>query len=493
MISENPIAKIKEKQKTIKYQNRKRRNQYFTPEFAVRKALSLIPKTKIKTVIDPAVGKGMFLRMASKVWKGAKLFGVDIDDKLISELQKSKLMNALFLCGDALLQKTWQNNPIIQEMILSRGFDIVVGNPPFSSWFHRIDLPEILSTYNLAYRNGKLMKSQAIEILFLEIFIRLARKKGFIVIVLPDGILSNPRYRYVRKFILNETKVKCIINLPKNVFKDTSAKTSILILQKKKTKDLKYFTRISNLVKSGEINSSLKVSAIELIKRMDFNYYNKFVISSLQKLIKSGIEYKLLKDFVVYCKTGKTLYGSERKFVKKGLKFLHSTHITSVGINYKKDKKFIKPHSKMDFTTAHAQIGDIIVVRVGDGCLGKSAIVGTKADIGVASDCLYITRVTNISPYFITIYLKTKFGKDWINLQRHGFATTCITKEQFLSTPIPVVKKSIQKYVRNRYVEILKRYRKSANYRSKETKIFEDIHKLITYVENKITCGGNYG
>jgi len=49
-----------------KHRNRKNYNQYFTPEFAVEKALSLLPEIEVKYIIDPSVGDGVFLKVASK-------------------------------------------------------------------------------------------------------------------------------------------------------------------------------------------------------------------------------------------------------------------------------------------------------------------------------------------------------------------------------------------------------------------------------------------
>lgn len=299
-----PIEQIK----VQKHQNRKNNNQYFTPEFAVEKAISFIPDSKIENIIDPAVGNGAFLKIAIKKWEKIKLFGIDIDRKVVEDIEKSNFQNANFFYGNALLQETWQNREI-QNIISDGGFDLVAGNPQFSSWCHRIVSSKILSNYKLAHRNGKLMRSQAIEVLFLEIVIKLCKYNGFVIIVLPEGILSNLQHKYIRGFILKETELKYIISLPRNVFEDTSAKTSILVLQKKRK---------------------------------------------------------------------------------------------------------------------------------------------------VASDYLHILRVNGIDPYFLTIYLKTKYGKQVIELLKHGVGTVSINKSDIYSIPIPIVSDKIQESIKIRYKNILK-------------------------------------
>jgi len=477
-----------EKNKIQRHRNRKKYNQYFTPEFAVEKALSLIPETRVEHIIDPSVGNGVFLKKASEKWKNAKLFGIDIDKDVIFKLKKTNLPNSYFIVGDSLLRETWQL-PEIKKILSKGGFDLVVGNPPFSSWFHRIESKDILSLYELGRNNENAKRSQAIEVLFIELSIRIVKRDGFVVIVLPDGILSNPQYQYVREFILKNTKVLHIISLPRNVFVETSAKTSILILQKHMVKNLNYKLPINDLGKNGIVNHTIKILGNDLSDRMDYWYYHKLKKSSIRQILDSanGLTIKELKDFVTYCKTGKTVYGKGRKFAQKGLKFLHSTNIMEVGINYKKDEKFIKPKSNMDINSAYAKAGDILLVRVGDGCVGRTAIVASKKDIGVVSDCIFIIRVKEISPYFIAIYLKTKFGRDWINLQKHGSASTCITKSNILSLPIPLLNKKTQQVVERNYNKILNDYRNTINGKKDMNGVLEKLNLLIRYVEKKLS------
>lgn len=439
----------------LKHRNRKEYNQYFTPEFAVEKALSLIPKIDIKNIIDPAVGNGVFLRLSSEKWPEAKLFGIDIDNKVITNLRKLGLNNFFFKTANSLRIETWRENPEINKVLLQRGFDLVVGNPPFSSWFDRINDKTVLSNFELARRNGHLCRSQAIEVLFLEKFIQLAKDKGYVIIVLPEGFLSNPKDRYIREFILKRVIVKNMISLPRSVFEDTSAKTSILILQKKNLCNSNYVANISDLDKTGVLNNTIKVSSKDLFNRMDYWYYHNLKKSSINKLINSGVSFRPLRDFVVYCKTGKTLYGKERKFSYKGLRFLHATNITDIGINYKKDEKFIDPQSKMYFPDALAKVGDILFVRVGVGCAGRVAIIHNRDNEGVASDYLHILRVKEINPYFLNVYLKTKYGKETIQLLKHGVGTISINKTDVLSIPIPLVHIDLQEKVEKYYKEII--------------------------------------
>lgn len=471
-----------------RYKRRIKHNQYFTPKFAVEKAFSLLPRKDFKYVIDPAVGDGVFLKVASKTWANAKLFGIDIDEEIIFRLRKQHIRGSHLLCANSLEVKSWQRLTGIKNIVSNGGFDLVVGNPPFSSWFNRIKEPKILSNFELAHRDGKMRKSQAMELLFLEKFIRLVKRGGFIVVVLPDGILSNPQYGYIRNFILINTKVKWVLSLPRNIFKETSAKTSILILEKKGNTfyTIHYHSKIADLQQDGTISNIMKVVSEGLRVRMDFDFYKNLQISSVKELINKGIPIKPLREFVTYFKTGKTLYGNGRKFVKKGLRFLHATNISDIGINYTKDERFIEPKSKMDSPSAHAVVGDILFTRVGVGCAGRVAIVDHKGDEGVATDYLHIIRVKEINPYFLVIYLKTKFGRDSINLLKHGVGTISINKSDVLSIPILIVSNKLQKVIEQRYKRILRNHRKTIEERAGFEKIQVSLDSLTKFLENKL-------
>lgn len=477
-----------EKREVQKHRNRKNHNQYFTPEFAVEKALSFIPGTSVQNVIDPAVGNGVFLKASSRKWKKAKLFGIDIDKEVIAALNKSNLPNSYFVSTDSLLRKTWQL-PKIQQILAKGGFDLVVGNPPFSSWFQRVESRDILSNYELAKNNGDLKRSQAIEILFLEIFVKLANVAGFIVIVLPDGILSNPQYQYVREFILKNTKVLHIISLPRNIFEQTSAKTSILILRKKDETNLNYFAELHDLGKTGKVNNTLRVPGIDLTKRMDYCYCHNLQKSPLRELMDNGVVFKPLRDFVIYCKTGKTLYGEERKFSKRGVRFLHTTNIGDICVNHERDRRFVAPNSRMDFKNAHTKLNDILIARVGNGCVGKCSIVSTKIDRGIASDCIFIIRVKGISPYFVALFLKIEFAQKWFNAIKHGSAATSITKNEILSIPIPLLHRNTEKAFEKCYKKAIVKYRRDHDKRSKVHQYFE---KLVKKLEVKIVNGNSF-
>lgn len=252
-------------------------------------------KNHFPTVIDPAVGEGIFLKKAVEkgFTKPDYIFGLDIDAEVVNKwpllnLLKEfngnyDLLKAHFFHQNGLDRIRWEQHKykykIKSEYILKQQFDTVVGNPPFGGigidfndnsagtiellgslknfelfsyrkYFAKTDKTQdnkqinlfnlaepISNTYISSEKIAEYAEGIPIEILFVERFIQLAKPNGWIAIILPDGILSNSNLEYVRRYIASKTKVEAIVSLPRYTFKDsgTNAKTSILFLRKFET------------------------------------------------------------------------------------------------------------------------------------------------------------------------------------------------------------------------------------------------------------------
>ena len=238
------------------------------------------------SVIDPAVGEGIFLKTAlEKNFTIPKyVFGVDIDEEVKEKWVKINLLKSFGSRAELDNHFYHQNGllPLDETKVFRhktgglKEFDVAVGNPPYGGIgvdFESKKTPEVLQLLEalekyeiFSYKkttNGKqeaseqdslFAKSEAparrgsvginevgrlaqglpIEILFIERFIQLVKPNGWIATIIPDGILSNSNAHYIRDFIVTKTKVEAIVSLPRETFKQagTSAKTSILFLKK---------------------------------------------------------------------------------------------------------------------------------------------------------------------------------------------------------------------------------------------------------------------
>lgn len=242
------------------------------------------PRIHFPSVIDPACGEGIFLQRAIESgftgyhpkYNIPYVFGVDLDKTVVDQWEKLSLLKLFqnnraamhnhFYCQNGLVELPDRKLPYKKPEDGLMQYDAVVGNPPYGGVGLGIteltdDLIAQLVKFEIfpeTVKNNLLMantqsdlfgsdksislkadakqriRSFPIEVLFIERFIQLAKPGGWIAIVIPDGILTNSQLYYVRDFIAERTKVEAVVSLPKGAFKaaGTSAKTSILFLQK---------------------------------------------------------------------------------------------------------------------------------------------------------------------------------------------------------------------------------------------------------------------
>lgn len=245
------------------------RGEFFTPrnvcKMTVDMIFSLVSEKKLTSpgtikILDPAVGTGGFLiagiqniknifekrRMDRNTLKelvkdvtNTNLFGIDFNPFLVKVSQMNMVMHgdgsSNMLHENSLVKPSlWDRN--IQEKIKLDDFDIIITNPPFGTKAI-IDNPEILEQFELAtFGANNPRTSLPPEQLFIERCLDFLKPGGFLGIVLPDSILSNPGLSWIREWILKKAYIIASIDLPVETFEPhTGTQTSILILKKKTT------------------------------------------------------------------------------------------------------------------------------------------------------------------------------------------------------------------------------------------------------------------
>jgi len=243
------------------------RGEFFTPRnvcnMTIEMLFSLIPEDKLTSpggmkILDPAVGTGGFLIAGVQKIKqlflnrgfrydqlrelvrdvaNANFYGVDFNPFLVKVAQMNMVMH-----GDGsanIVHANSLDNPAnwnseAREKIKFGEFDLVVTNPPFGTK-SLIDNPDILSQFELTTFGAKSPRTALPpEQLFIERCLDFLKPGGYLGIVLPDSILSNPGLKWIREWILQKAYIIASIDLPVETFEPhTGTQTSILILKKK--------------------------------------------------------------------------------------------------------------------------------------------------------------------------------------------------------------------------------------------------------------------
>jgi type I restriction enzyme M protein len=262
---------------------------YYTPRVVVEFIVDILNFRKAQeperwsgkqpSVIDPACGEGIFLKVAleKSLTKAEWIFGMDIDGAAVETWKSVNLLQAFdgdtqklaahFFHQNGLDKLHWEQHKsayyrkLKKTDVEAQQFDFVVGNPPYGGsgldTAHLSDSlalaldgfellpPDIkndlsaLATDDLfgnttSKKSASRLKSFPIEALFVERALQLAKPNGWIALVLPEGVFSNSKMNEVRMLIARCAKVDAIISLARETFKNAgaNAKTSIIIMQK---------------------------------------------------------------------------------------------------------------------------------------------------------------------------------------------------------------------------------------------------------------------
>lgn len=178
--------------------------------------------------------------------------------------------------GDTLL------NPLHND---EKPFDAIVSNPPYSiKWVGDAD-PTLINDERFAPA-GKLAPKSYADFAFIMHSLSYLSSKGRAAIVCFPGIFYRKgAERTIRKYLIDNNFVDCVIQLPDNLFFGTSIATCILVMSKNKTENKVLFIDASKEFKKETNNNILEeknISAIieEFRNRTDKEYFSRYVDAS---------------------------------------------------------------------------------------------------------------------------------------------------------------------------------------------------------------------
>jgi len=337
-------------------------------EYVKNKSLDEILDIK---VVDPACGSGSFLinafqeliniveerlkkgekskeyKHAFQEWKeklslGEKatiltncIYGVDLDEKAVELAQlnlllkileeetretrkkilpnmKDNIKNGNSLISDSKFEKAFNWNAQFPDVFKDGGFDIVVGNPPYISFYSRMAKSLDKKTreyYTQEYFvvNNAYARINSIQ-LFFEMAVKICKEeKGNIGFIVDKTILEEKNNEFIREYLLKNTSILKIAPELKDTF-GAMVDVVILILKKGYAKDIK-----TSWVNNSDIN--LKEEIIK-INQNDFlkNERKEFSVDDLG-LIGEKIEKGT--PLIEWCtlKSGANVGGHSEKFL----------------------------------------------------------------------------------------------------------------------------------------------------------------------------------
>ncbi|AME08923.1 MULTISPECIES: type I restriction-modification system subunit M [Gemella] len=259
--------------------------EFFTPQ-TVSKLLARIVmdgKEKINKVYDPTCGSGSLLLQMKKQFDDHIIdegfFGQEINmtnfnlARMNMFLHNINYNNFSIKRGDTLLNPTHKDE---------KPFDAIVSNPPYSiKWVGDAD-PTLINDERFAPA-GKLAPKSYADYAFIMHSLSYLSSSGRAAIVCFPGIFYRKgAEKIIRKYLIDNNFIDCVIQLPENLFFGTSIATCILVMAKNKIENKVLFIDASKEFKKETNNNILEEKNIcaivdEFRNRTDKEYFSRYV------------------------------------------------------------------------------------------------------------------------------------------------------------------------------------------------------------------------
>lgn len=212
--------------------------EYFTPQ-EVSELLTRIAvdgKTQINKIYDPACGSGSLLLKAAKILgKDAVhqgFYGQEINITTYNLCRINMFLHDIdydkfdIAHGDTLTEpQHWDDEP----------FEVIVSNPPYSIKWEGSDNAVLINDPRFAPAGVLAPKSKA-DLAFIMHSLHWLATDGTAAIVCFPGIMyRGGAEQKIRKYLIDNNFIDCVIQLPDNLFYGTSIATCIMVLKKSKS------------------------------------------------------------------------------------------------------------------------------------------------------------------------------------------------------------------------------------------------------------------
>lgn len=270
--------------------------EFFTPqevsELLMR--LATVGKTEVDGVYDPACGSGSLLLKAEEVLGKGKVhrgfFGQEINITTYNLCRINMFLHGVgfdkfnIACEDTLISpQHWDDEP----------FEVIVSNPPYSIKWAGDENPLLINDPRFSPA-GILAPRGKADLAFIMHSLSWLKTNGTASIVCFPGIMyRGGAEQKIRKYLVDNNFVDCVIQLPDNLFFGTSIATCIMVLKKNKTDTnilfidaSKEFVKITNnnrledknienIIKyftdRADLIHVVKVAPYDLVKENDYN------------------------------------------------------------------------------------------------------------------------------------------------------------------------------------------------------------------------------
>lgn len=255
--------------------------EFFTPadvsELLTR--LGTVGKKKVNKVYDPACGSGSLLLKAEKILGKESVingfFGQEINITTYNLCRINMFLHDIGFdkfdveCEDTLTNpQHWDDEP----------FELIVSNPPYSIRWAGDDNPLLINDPRFAPAGVLAPKSKADMAFIMHSLSWLAPNGTAAIVCFPGIMYRNGAEQKIRKYLVENNYIDCIIQLPANLFFGTPIATCIMVMKKGK-----------------QDNEVLFIDATDECKKVTNN--NRLEDRNINRIVETFAERKTIEHF----------------------------------------------------------------------------------------------------------------------------------------------------------------------------------------------------
>lgn len=218
--------------------------EYYTPQEVseLLTKITLVGKKTVNKVYDPACGSGSLLLKFAKILGSDNVrlgfYGQEINittynlcriNMFLHDVSYDKFNIKL---GDTLIDpKHWDDEP----------FEAIVSNPPYSIKWEGDDNPILINDQRFSPAGVLAPKGKADLAFIMHSLSWLATNGTAAIVCFPGIMYRGGAEQKIRKYLIDNNYIDCIIQLPDNLFFGTSIATCIMVLKKGKAESKTLF------------------------------------------------------------------------------------------------------------------------------------------------------------------------------------------------------------------------------------------------------------
>ena len=245
--------------------------EFYTPQEVseLLTKLAIVGKTSVNKVYDPACGSGSLLLKSAKILGKENVrngfYGQEINLTTYNLCRINMFLHDIgydkfdIACEDTLVSpQHWDDEP----------FEVIVSNPPYSIKWSGDDNAVLINDPRYSPAGVLAPKSKADFAFIMHSLSWLATNGTASIVCFPGILYRGGAEQKIRKYLIDNNFVDCIIQLPDNLFFGTGIATCIMVLKKNKKDNSTLFIDATNYCVKVTNNNKLTDENINSIVKM---------------------------------------------------------------------------------------------------------------------------------------------------------------------------------------------------------------------------------